>query len=279
MDNFALEATGLLTIPTAGLWSFGVNSDDGFRLTLERNGQVLTSSYDGGRGPSDTIQVFNVAEPGQWNIRLVYFEQGGGSEVELFAAPGNHPAFDGGVFRLVGDTANGGLAVGSVLADTPGATSMVGRFVADDLNGLADGAPVAAWTDRDPDGNGAIAANAIGAPRLAKGQLNGHSTIRFNPSDGGDQLRIGASANPLAGAGDFSAAVVFRTGSPGLGAAGDWWANAGLIDANQAPSTEDWGMSFDASGRVGAGIGNPDVSVYSHAGLADSRAHLAVIVR
>jgi hypothetical protein len=278
-DDFVLEATGLVTIPTAGAWSFGVNSDDGFRLTLERNGQTFVSEFASPRGPGDTIQVFTIPEPGRWNIRLEYFERGGGAEVELFAAPGSRPAFDGGVFRLVGDSANGGLAVGSVLEDDPGDISLVGRFVADDLNALLDGARVDAWTDRDPDGGGSIAAGAGGTPRLAKGVLNGHSVVRFDPVDGVDQLRISADSNPLGGVGDFSAAVVFRAGSPGIGGAGDWWANAGLVDAEQGGSTEDWGMSFSAEGRVAAGIGNPDVSVYSRGGLDDGRAHVAVLVR
>jgi len=43
-----------------------------------------------------------VPEAGQWNIHLEFFEHGGGSEVELYAAHGSHPGFDGGVFRLVG---------------------------------------------------------------------------------------------------------------------------------------------------------------------------------
>ena len=42
-------------------------------------------------------------------MRLVFFERGGGAEVELFAAPGAHGTFNSN-FDLVGDVANGGLA-------------------------------------------------------------------------------------------------------------------------------------------------------------------------
>ena len=33
-DNFVVEATGIITIPAAGTYTFGVNSDDGFELKV-----------------------------------------------------------------------------------------------------------------------------------------------------------------------------------------------------------------------------------------------------
>ena len=36
--------------------------------------------------------------------------------------------------------------------------------MADDLNGQSDGSTITSWTDRDPDGNGPIAATAVGKP-------------------------------------------------------------------------------------------------------------------
>ena len=36
-NNFVTEATGILTIPAIGNWTFGVNSDDGFRVTIGRH--------------------------------------------------------------------------------------------------------------------------------------------------------------------------------------------------------------------------------------------------
>jgi len=276
VDDFVIEATGLVSIPTAGIWSFGVNSDDGFSFSLERNGKTLSFSFDGLRAASDSIQIFNVPEPGQWNARLVFFEHGGGAGVEVFAAQGSHPTFDGGSYRLIGDTGSGGLAVGSLLSDDPGDSALVGRFVADDLNALADGGTIASW----PANGGGFAAIAGGVPKLAKDALNGHSTIRLDPTDGGDTLRLSGASNPLAGAGDFSAAIVFRTSTAGIGTASDWWTNTGLIDADQPGETADWGLAFNANGQVSAGIGNPDASVYSASkNLNDGNAHLAVITR
>jgi hypothetical protein len=106
-DNYTIEATATLTIPTAGNWTFGVNSDDGFGLTVGG----MSMSYPNPRGPADTLQTFNFPAPGDYPLRLVYYECGGGSEVELYAASGSFTAWDPSHFSLVGDTAVGGLAV------------------------------------------------------------------------------------------------------------------------------------------------------------------------
>ena len=107
VDDFVVEATATVTIPTAGDWSFGVNSDDGFSLTVN-GGSVVCDCL---RGPSDTVGVINFPAAGDYTLRMVMFERGGGSGVELFAAPGNRIAWDSTNFRLIGDGANGGLAV------------------------------------------------------------------------------------------------------------------------------------------------------------------------
>src|SRR6185503_6288838 len=106
-DNFVIEASATITIPTAGDWTFGVNSDDGFDLTIGS----FNMSYPSPRGPGDTLQTFNFPAAGDFQLRLVFYECGGGSEVELYAAPGSLASWNPTNFRLVGDTANGGLAV------------------------------------------------------------------------------------------------------------------------------------------------------------------------
>lgn len=108
MDNFVTEATGIITIPTSGSWTFGVNSDDGFTCSIGVN----TFSYPSPRGPGDTLATYNLAA-GDYPVRLVFYECGGGSELEFFAASGVHSGFNAN-FRLVGNTAAGGLAVKSL---------------------------------------------------------------------------------------------------------------------------------------------------------------------
>ena len=112
VENFVVLVTGKVMIPQAGNWTFGVSSDDGFGLTLSRGGKTYTTSYPSPRSPSDTLAVFNIAESGLHDLRLVFYERGGGSELELFAARGSFATFSAASFRLVGDVAKGGLQVG-----------------------------------------------------------------------------------------------------------------------------------------------------------------------
>ncbi|HEY2951034.1 MAG TPA: lamin tail domain-containing protein, partial [Verrucomicrobiae bacterium] len=121
-DNFVTEATGIITIPATGNYTFGVSSDDGFRCVVGAN----TFSYPSPRGPGDTLATFALTA-GDYPVRLVFFECGGGSELEFFAAPGSFAAFNAS-FRLVGDTANGGLAVKSLpIANSSGSFRSVIR--------------------------------------------------------------------------------------------------------------------------------------------------------
>lgn len=110
-DNFVVVATASVVIPNVGNWTFGVNSDDGFGLTMTGPGGNFQMSYAAPRGPGDTFGVFNVTQPGTYQLRLAFYEQAGGSEVELFAAEGSYDVFETQAFRLVGDVAGGGLAV------------------------------------------------------------------------------------------------------------------------------------------------------------------------
>ena len=134
VERFVVEATGSVYIPSAGWWSFGVNSDDGFRLELNRGSSAFSIEFASNRGPGDTLGQFNVTEPGWYELRLIYWENGGGSEVELFAAQGLYTTFNASAFRLVGDTGGGGLQVrtqvgggsGGVLVQTDVSAQMLG---------------------------------------------------------------------------------------------------------------------------------------------------------
>ncbi len=119
VDDFVVEATGIVTIPTAGAWTFGVMSDDGFRLVVGSGASSFTIEHGPPRGAADTLGVYNVPAPGDYALRLIMYERGGGSMVELFAAYGSHGSWSGS-FRLVGDTAGGGLEVRSAASEVAG---------------------------------------------------------------------------------------------------------------------------------------------------------------
>lgn len=105
-DNIAGEALTYISFPSSGLYQMGVNSDDGFAVRLydaafdvapedERN--ILLGTFDGGRGASDTLFSFGISEPGLYPFRLLWYEGGGGANVEWFtvAADGSRALVNG----------------------------------------------------------------------------------------------------------------------------------------------------------------------------------------
>jgi hypothetical protein len=140
-DNFALEATATITIPAPGNWTFGVSSDDGFSLTIGS----FRMSYPDPRAPDDSFQTFNFPAAGDYPLRLVFYECGGGSEVELYAAQGSYSSFNGTAFHLVGDVANSGLAVTAPVVSGGGGSSSYRQFIATDVQGAMNGINAAAY--------------------------------------------------------------------------------------------------------------------------------------
>lgn len=99
-NDFVVVAKGLIKITEAGPYTFGVHSDDGFALRIR--GQVWASKngaggidvadpstlvFAGGTGDSDTRAVVNLAV-GEYDLELLWFENGGGAFAELYAVKG-----------------------------------------------------------------------------------------------------------------------------------------------------------------------------------------------
>jgi hypothetical protein len=119
--NFAMRVTAVVRIPTTGTWTFGVNSDDGFRLRIDGatftavSGTGTTASGDTmeyAAGRDRTVDSLGVASlgAGEHVVQLDYYQGAGGSGLEFFAASGSQTSFNA-TFKLVGDTRNGGLAL------------------------------------------------------------------------------------------------------------------------------------------------------------------------
>jgi hypothetical protein len=111
-DYHCIKATGVIQIPTSGQWTFGLNSDDGGRIRIDGSNVMVD---DTNHGPGDHFGTVTLAA-GQHTFEVIMWEQAGGDEVEFFAAPGALSSWSAS-FKLVGDTANGGLAAFT----TPGA--------------------------------------------------------------------------------------------------------------------------------------------------------------
>jgi len=143
-NNYVALVEATVVIPSPGNWSFGVNSDDGFRLDITGNGVSFRSEHPSPRGAADTINTFNFPSAGDYSIRLVFYECGGGSALELFAAQGAHGSFNGN-FRLVGDVDNGGLEAYSDADAFGGRTGFRGAIrtdIDDEMRGQATSAYV-----------------------------------------------------------------------------------------------------------------------------------------
>ncbi len=86
-DNIAAEITTILEFDRAGAYTLIFNSDDGFRTSLslnpreQLNNQVI-SQFDGGRGATDSAMTVVVPTPGFYPVRTVWFEGGGGANLE-----------------------------------------------------------------------------------------------------------------------------------------------------------------------------------------------------
>ncbi len=133
-DYALLTATGCIRIP-AGVaaadnkWTFFHGGDDGTQLVIygqnwlsRSNTNSLISgevSVHGAQGGNSAVFSTVVLPPGDYNVRFDYYERTGGSWVELWAAPGTLTAITASTpptprtdnWRLVGDTAAGGLAL------------------------------------------------------------------------------------------------------------------------------------------------------------------------
>jgi hypothetical protein len=77
----SFEAVTFLQFPAAGVYTMGVNSDDGFKVTTGVNPRdrfaTVLGAYDGGRGSADTIFTITIPQAGFYPFRLLY-ENGNG---------------------------------------------------------------------------------------------------------------------------------------------------------------------------------------------------------
>lgn len=107
--NAIEEILCLVEFPSAGYYSMGVNSDDGFRLTSAGPdprppaNTLMLGQYDGGRSAADTIFGFGVEAPGVYAFRLVYENGNGDASLEWFSVQPD------GTKVLVNDTTAGAL--------------------------------------------------------------------------------------------------------------------------------------------------------------------------
>ena len=97
--NYAVQGTGFLEIGAPGIYTFGLNTDDGARLRIDGVDVVVD---DAQHGPSDSTYATVSLTAGLHAIEWTWFNAGGGAEGEAFAAPGQSTSFNSS-FTLLGD--------------------------------------------------------------------------------------------------------------------------------------------------------------------------------
>jgi hypothetical protein len=106
-DDYAVEISGVVVVPTTGDYVLGANSDDGFRLRFGE-GLPVIAQHVGTTGSSNTNVALANLEAGIHPFVLTYFERAVGDYVEFYSKPGLNTTFTGDE-TLVG--APGGLEV------------------------------------------------------------------------------------------------------------------------------------------------------------------------
>jgi fructan beta-fructosidase len=152
------------------------------------------------------------------------------------------------------------------------ALSVTAWFKADTIVGLNSGDGVALWPDASGRGHPASQTNASQQPIYMAGAWNGLPAVRFDAAG----ARCLTFSRPVQD--DFTMFCVFR-GRQGAGAGGRFSDGAGLISGDVGGVSNDFGACLFADGTVGAGVGNPDVTVASIAGFNDGLPHLLTFKR
>ena len=125
-DDFAIEARGYLSFNRPGTYVFQINSDAGFRFSVDNEPMstgVVLAEFTGPRStPADTNSVALTAPPvtGPLDFILSYFERTGGEEIEFSYS------LDGGPQQLVGSTSD--ITISQI--PEPGALALLGMGLA-----------------------------------------------------------------------------------------------------------------------------------------------------
>lgn len=215
-DYFVMEFTGFLELP-AGTVRFGVNSDDGFKLTIGSGLNPAVQGLqlivlDGTRGFGNTEANITVSQAGIYPFRLLFWENtGANSGVEFFTF---QPGQTSGSRYLVNDRNQANAikayrealnAPPSILNATPSLSAYVDRagnagavppapfMWAEILDGAAaldagsvvwrlDGNALSAQVTKD----GSVSRVTAQAPTLAAGSL--HTNVLIYAASGGQSL-------------------------------------------------------------------------------------------
>lgn len=159
--------------------------------------------------------------------------------------------------------AGGTVKVKPTYASVLGTNGLVDHFRFESGNVLADARG----------GNPGTTTSNATTPTTTAGAISGDASTAAFFDGSNDFIRTARSVS-----GDFSIELWFRS-TQGIGTGNQWYNGAGLVDAEVSGATGDFGISLSSDGRVMAGVGNPDRTLTSQAGLNNDAWHHVVMTR
>ncbi len=212
--NFTEEVLTYIQFPTAGTYTMGVNSDDGFGVATsalnpkDRFSAIEVGQYNSTRGSGDTLFQVSVTQAGIYPFRLVYFQVGGGANLAWFSVITNSTSTN---YVLLNDTSTPGALMAYPTANI--APPYTGSFnhspagftftISDDLTALdpnslqvqLNGANVTVSTSK----TGSVTTVSYTAPVLFSPGVTNTVTIQY--ADNAQPAHQGSAAFSFAEAG------------------------------------------------------------------------------
>lgn len=141
----------------------------------------------------------------------------------------------------------------STSASAAPVNGLIAQWVAEDYANTSSATAVS-WTDRVSGIEAsAIAANGVYPYLNADGNGVTFTRSGSTTTDAGSYFSV--AANPVAGLSDYSVLVCFTPSATGAAGNGAFYKDSGLVGAEQAGVTNDWGLGYDSDGHVVAGYG------------------------
>lgn len=211
-----------------------------------------SASFNGAFNVTLTSDTPGVTSPGS----PVTFAQGVTTKAVSF------PALSEGIAIL---TASGsGVTSASIQVGGLAPRAMVEAFRASSLlaqyPGITDGMPISSWA---ADTNaGAIANQNNPNPPIfsAAATPSGSPSVVFTATNSTSLLLLGAYS-PIGGFTNFSVVLTFKASFPDTSNGVNWYQQAGILDAEEAGTQDDWGITMDSAGRLNFGVGSPDYTL------------------
>lgn len=241
-DQITAEILTVVEIPAGGLYNFAFNSDDGFKTTAgsvsDAAEAILISEFSGGRGASTTFGTVLFEEPGFYKLRSLWYEGGGGANLEWWTADG-----DNNPIALLNDDSVGGLKTYRDIPEDPAA--IIAISPADGTGEVATAGTTVSLSVR----NGSTTYDA----GSASGTLNG-AAISVSESTADGVVTLSADTGELTGNTEYSWEISF-TASGGARTAGGSFrttvlAGEGLLFIESEDFNYDLGQ-WDTSNEIG----------------------------